>query len=310
MMRFLLRRAAGVVTTLLATSLLTYLLIFLGAGDPAAVIVARRTGNLPTAEQIAQVRAQYGLDRPVLVQYLDWLGQVVRGDFGYSLRTGVPVVEELGARLGATLLLAGLTTVVTLLVGLTIGLVAARREGSPFDRVTHLLALVGVALPNFWLAFLLILLFAVYLKWLPSHGLRQPSSVVLPVVTLAFANIATLSQLTRSLLRAVRHQDYLRTARAKGLNGRATWLRHALPNVAAPILTLVATQFSHIAAGAVIVETIFAWPGIGNFYIQAVNFRDIPVIQAMVLLFTTLFVGINFLVDVAYAWFDPRIRLT
>ena len=309
MMRFLLQRAAGVVATLLATSLLTYLLLFLGDGDPAAVIVARRTGVMPTAAQIAQVRAQYGLDRPVIVQYLDWLGQVVRGDFGYSMRTGQPVLTEIGARLGATLGLAGLTMVVTVAIGLAIGVTAAFYEGSPFDQVTRLLALIGVAMPSFWLAFLLILLFAVYLQWLPSHGVRQPTSAILPVVTLAFANIATLSQLTRSLLRTVRHQDYVRTARAKGLSTRITWLRHALPNVAAPLLTLVASQFAQIATGAVIVETVFAWPGIGNFYLAAVSFRDIPVIQALVLLFTAIFVGINFLVDLAYGWCDPRIRL-
>lgn len=309
MMRFLLRRAAGVVATLLATSLLTYLLIFLGQGDPAAVIVARRTGVMPSAAQIAQVRAHYGLDRPVIVQYAAWLGQVVRGDFGYSIRTGQPVLMEIGARLGATLALAGLTMVVTVGLGLAIGLIAAFYEGSRFDQVTRLLALIGVAIPNFWLAFLLILLFAVYLQWLPTHGVRQPTGVILPVVTLAFANVATLSQLTRSLLRTVRYQDYIRTARAKGLSSRTTWLRHALPNVSAPILTLVAGQFANIATGAVIVETIFAWPGIGNFYLLSVSFRDIPVIQAMVLLFAALFVGINFLVDLAYAWFDPRIRL-
>ncbi|MEZ4705698.1 MAG: ABC transporter permease [Caldilineaceae bacterium] len=308
-MRFLLRRAAGALATLLATSLLTYLLLFLGEGDPAAVIVARRTGVTPNAAQIAQVRAQYGLDRPAIVQYFAWLGKVVRGDFGYSLRTGQPVLTEIGARLGATLLLAGLTTAVTVGIGLAIGLTAAFYEGSRFDQMTRLLAWIGVAIPNFWLAFLLILLFAVYLKWLPTHGVRQPTSAILPVVTLAFANVATLSQLTRSLLSGVRHQDYVRTAHAKGLRVRTTWLRHALPNVAAPLLTLIASQFASIATGAVIVESIFAWPGIGNFYLAAVSFRDIPVIQAMVLLFTALFVGINLLVDLAYGWFDPRIRL-
>jgi len=308
MIGFLLRRLRSALLILVLASIVTFGLIYLAPGDPATIILARRIGHLPSRAEAALLGAQYGLDQPPLAQYLAWAGQVVRGDLGRSIRTGAPVVEELRARLGATWLLAGATTLFTVLLGIPVGFAAALRPHSLWARLARLGALLSVSLPSFWLAFLLVLLFAIRLRWLPTFGFTGPASVVLPVVSLGLANAAYLSRLTRSVLLDVRHQDYMRTARAKGLAARVIWLRHGFPNIAVPLVTLVANQFGHIAAGAVIIETIFAWPGIGPYYVAAVGYRDIPVIQAMVLVFAALFVAINLVSDIAYRLIDPRLR--
>jgi peptide/nickel transport system permease protein len=309
MIQFLLKRLASSAVVLVAASLLAYFLIYLAPGDPAVVIMRSRLGRLPTPEEVARVRSEYGLDEPPLLQYASWAERVVRGDFGYSIRTGTPVVEEISTRIGPTLLLAGITTLFTVATGILSGLIAAQNFNSVWDRVTLLVALLGVSIPDFWLAFLLILVFSINLGWLPTYGLRGIEYLILPVASLGLAHAARLSRLTRSTLLQVRQQNYLQTARAKGLSERAVWLWHALPNVAVPLLTMVADQFSHIVAGSVIVETLFSLPGLGNYFVTAVRFRDLPVIQALVLLFAFVFISINTLVDIAYTLIDPRIRL-
>jgi ABC-type dipeptide/oligopeptide/nickel transport system permease component len=309
MVRFLLKRLTGSVAVLIAASLLVYFLIYLAPGDPAVVIVRSRMGRLPTPDEVAQVRSEYGLDQSPLLQYTTWAGRAVRGDLGYSIRTGTPVVEEISTRIGPTILLALTTTIFTIVVGIPTGLIAAQKFNSFWDRVTCLIALLSVSIPNFWLAFLLILVFSIYLGWLPTYGLRGIEYLILPVISLGLAHAARLSRLTRSTLLQVRQQNYLQTARAKGLSEQRVWLWHALPNVAVPLLTMVADQFSHIVAGSVIVETLFSLPGIGNYFVTAVKFRDLPVIQALVLLFAFVFVLINAITDITYTLIDPRIRL-
>lgn len=308
MIKFLGRRLLGGLGVLLLTSILSFTLIYLAPGEPAQVILARRLGRIPTQAETSRLAAEYGFDRPPVIQYLDWTSHALRGDFGISLRSGEPVIQEINSRLMPTLLLASGTTLLTLVVGIPLGLWAAVQEQGIGDRVSRFFSLVGVAVPDFWLAFLLILIFAVYLRWLPTHGLSKPQDLILPVVSLGIANVARFSRLARSQLLDAKHQDYMQTARAKGLPEWRVWLGHALPNGAIPLLTLVVSQFSAIVSGSVVIETLFALPGIGQFYVLAVRYNDIPVIQATVLLISAAFIFINLLTDLAYGFLDPRLR--
>jgi ABC-type dipeptide/oligopeptide/nickel transport system permease component len=307
--RYILKRLANSVFILLGTSLLAYLLIYLAPADPAQVIAAQRLGGRPNTDQIAWVRKEYGLDQPLLVQYLRWLQQAVQGDFGFSIRTGNLVSEEVGVALRYSLALALWTLGFVVLVGVSSGVWAALRQDSLWDQLIRLAALVSVSLPEFWLAFLLILLFAVNLGWLPSYGAKSSLHLILPMLSLGLGQAARLSRLTRTLLLNELGQDYLRTARAKGLTRSGALLHHALPNIAVPFVTLLAMQFGVLVSGALIVETLFTWPGLGSYYITAVNFRDIPVIQGMVMVFAVMIIVVNLLADLSYGLFDPRIRL-
>lgn len=308
MAKFLMRRLLGGLGVLLLVSMLSFTLIYLAPGEPAAVILTQRLGRIPTQAETSRLAAAYGLDRPPVIQYLDWTSHALRGDFGVSLRSGEPVITELQTRTMPTLLLAGATTLFTLVISIPLGLWAAVQEQGLGDRVSRFFSLVGVSVPDFWLAFGLILIFSIYLRWLPTHGFEKPQDLILPVVSLGVANIARLSRLARSQLLGAKHQDYLRTARAKGLPEWRVWVFHALPNGAIPLVTLVVSQFSAIVSGSVVMETLFALPGLGQFYVLAVRYNDIPVIQATVLLISAAFIFINFLTDIAYGFLDPRLR--
>jgi len=308
MIKFLLRRFLGGLGVLLMTSFLSFTLIYLAPGEPAQVILVQRLGRIPTTAETNRLAAEYGFDRPPLIQYLDWTSHALRGDFGNSLRSGAPVLEELRPRIIPTLLLAGATTLFTILFGIPIGLLAVLQEKGFGDKFSRFFSLVGVSIPDFWLAFVLILIFSVYLRWLPTHGLENPQDLILPVISLGVANVARLSRLVRSQLLDAKYQDYLRTARAKGLPEWLVWFRHALPNGLIPLVTLAVNQFSAIVSGSVVIETLFALPGIGQFYVTAVRYNDIPVIQATVLLISTAFIVINLFTDLAYKLIDPRLR--
>jgi peptide/nickel transport system permease protein len=306
--RFLLNRLLAALAIMLAVSAASYALIYLAPGDPALVIAAQQIGRLPQPDEIAVIRRLYGLDEPPVVQYGRWLARVLQGNLGFSLQTGVAIGDSFGNRFGPTLSLALSSVTVAVLVGLPLGLLAGLRTGSLVDQCVRVGSLIGVALPNFWLAFMLILLFAITLKWLPSFGLRGPSSFVLPVATLALANAARISQLTRALVLDTRGVAYLQTARAKGLADHVIWWRHLLPNIAIPLITLVVMQLSSVLTGVIIIETIFAWPGLGSYFLEAVSARDLPVIQAMVLFFTAVFLIASLIADLAYTCCDPRLR--
>lgn len=308
MIKFLLRRFLGGLGVLLMTSFLSFTLIYLAPGEPAEVILVQRLGRIPTTAETNRLAAEYGFDRPPLIQYLDWTSHALRGDFGNSLRSGAPVLEELRPRIIPTLLLAGATTLFTILFGIPIGLLAVLQEKGFGDKFSRFFSLVGVSIPDFWLAFVLILIFSVYLRWLPTHGLENPQDLILPVISLGVANVARLSRLVRSQLLDAKYQDYLRTARAKGLPEWLVWFRHALPNGLIPLITLAVNQFSAIVSGSVVIETLFALPGIGQFYVTAVRYNDIPVIQATVLLISAAFIVINLFTDLAYKLIDPRLR--
>lgn len=303
----LVKRFIGSIAVLISVSLLAFLLFFLAPGDPATVIIAQRIGRLPPPDMVATLSVEYGLDKPILVQYVDWVTRAVQGDFGISLRTHEPVAKEIGKRIGATVLLASTATLISILLAIPIGFLAAWKVNSFWDHAARTAAMVSVSIPNFWLAYLLILLFSITLSWLPTHGNSTPLHIILPVICLAAGDTARLSRLTRSGFLEVSHEKYLIAARAKGLLRRNAWIRHALPNIAGPLVTLIATQFGYIIAGSVIVETLFAWPGIGNLFISSINFRDLAVTQALILLFGAVFASMNLIADLICMAIDPRI---
>ena len=309
MLTYLLKRLFGAVLIFLGLSLLVYLLIYLSPADPAQVIASQRLGGPARPEDVARIQREYGFDQPVPIQYLRWLGQAIQGDLGYSIRTGNLITSEMAARVGFSILLGTAAMALVLSIGTIFGTWAALKPDSVADNAIRFTGLVWVAVPDFWLAFLLILIFAVHLGVLPSFGARSGLHLILPAVTLAVAQAARLSQLVRSILLDVLRQDYMRTAKSKGLPSSIQLFRHAMPNIAVPYVTVVAYQFSALISGAIIVETVFSWPGLGSYYIEAVNFRDLPVIQATVLAFGVIIIFFNLLADLAYGIFDPRLRL-
>lgn len=305
---YVLKRISNSIAVLLGMSLLLFLLVYLAPSGPAHIIASQRMGGqIASSEDVERVKKEYGLDQPVIVQYLGWLSRVVQGDLGYSLRTKNLVIGELKHAMGYSLALGGVTMTFVLLVSIPLGVLAATREGSLLDHLMRLGCMTWVSVPEFWLAFLLIMFFSVHLGWFPSYGARSWAHFVLPMLALGLANAARLSYLVRSTLLQELHQDYVRTARGKGFSRRMSVIRHALPNVAIPFLTLAALQLSALASGSVIIETLFAWPGLGTYYVTGVGFRDIPVIQATVLTFAAMFMLTNLLADIASVATDPRI---
>lgn len=294
----------------LGISLLAYGLANLAPGDPARIALQRQTGEPPTEEAVERTRQQMGLNDPFPLRYARWLSQVVQGDLGKSYRTGAPVLRELTERFPATLQIAVAALLLGLLLALPLGIISAYRRDSAIDHGSRIVALVGASMPSFWLGYVLIIVFAVTLRLLPVAGRGGPEYFVLPALTLGLGAAASLSRLTRSSLLEVLDDDYVRTARAKGLRERSVVLRHALKNALIPIVTVTGMRFGSLLGGAVIIETVFAWPGIGKFVLDSIYDRDYPTIQGFVLFMGTVFVLINFLVDLSYLWLDPRVRLT
>ena len=309
MFQFVLQRLMALVPVWLGVSLLAFGLGHLAPGDPAQLVAAQRAGGTPSDDQIAQARSELGLDRPLVTQYARWLGQVVRGNFGQSYRSGAAVFDELTSRLPATLELALAGFAVSLFIALPLGVIAATQRDKLLDHLTRLLALAGSSLPGFWLAFLLIILFAVQWHWLPVMGRNDWRNLVLPALALGFGASASLLRLTRSSMLDVLSEDYIRTARAKGLSASNVTLRHALRNALLPVITAAGLRFGFLLGGAAIIEVIFAWPGVGRLLVESISTRDYPLIQGYVLLMGTIFLLINLLVDVGYVWLDPRVQL-
>lgn len=304
MASYLLRRGMDLVLTLLGVSIVIFMIIHLVPGDPARLIV----GTEATEADVRNIRRQLGLNAPLPVQYLRYLDALAKGDLGRSLRNRQPVTALLRARLPNTLTLAGASLAVTLVIGVGIGMLAAIRRGTAFDTASMVFALIGVSMPGFWLGLMLIFLFAVRLGWLPTSGAGGIKHLILPAVTLGVGNAAIIARLTRANLLEVLHQEYVRTARAKGLRPRSVLIGHAMRNAIIPTLTVLGLQWGTLLAGSVVIETVFAWPGVGRLLVDSVAVRDYPVIQACVLLFALVFMLTNLLVDVAYALLDPRIR--
>jgi peptide/nickel transport system permease protein len=309
--RYVSRRLLSLIFVWLGISLLTFGLANLAPGDPALIILQRRSGGaVPTREQLEQLRHQLGLDDPFPVRYARWLARASHGDLGTSYRTGEPVTTMLGERFPATLELALSALLFGLAVALPLGVLSALRRDSAVDHAARLLALVGSSLPSFWLGYVLILVFAVSLGLLPVAGSGDWTHLILPSLTLGLGGVGGLTRLARAKMLDALAEDYVRTARAKGLSQRDVVVRHALRNALNPTVTLAGLWFGRLLAGAVIVETVFAWPGIGKAVVESIFDRDYPMIQGFVLLTGTTFVTLNLLVDLCYLWLDPRVRLT
>lgn len=290
--------------TLFGVTLVIFLMIRLIPGDPARVIAGLQASD----EEVRRIRTQLGLDEPIHVQYGVFLRQLLRGNLGISAVTRAPVSEEIGARLEATAKLALSSIVLATIIGMGAGIVSATRQYSVLDYTVMGVALFGLSIPVFWLGMMLMLLFSVTLHWLPAGGYGTPAHLVLPTVALAAFSVAIIARLTRSSLLEVFGHDYVRTARAKGLQDRVVVLRHALKNALIPVLTVVGLQFGALLSGAVLTETTFAWPGMGRLLVSAIGARDYPVIQGIVLVFALTFTVVNLAVDLLYAYVDPRIH--
>jgi len=304
MLSYLAQRLAGAALVVFGVISIVFLLIHLIPGDPVEIML----GEAASATDREALRVALGLDQPVMFQFTHYLHGLLQFDLGTSLQSRRPVTDLLQERLPATLLLAGVTLVVTALA-LPLGMLAAVRRGSGWDGGAMAFSMLGVSIPNFWLGPLLILVFSLWLGWFPVSGREGVGSVVLPAVTLGTGLAAVLSRMVRSSMLEVLGEDYIRTARAKGLPPHRVILHHGLRNALLPVITLLGLQLGALLAGAVITETVFSWPGIGLLTIEAIQSRDYPVVQACVLLISVGYVLVNLLTDIAYAWADPRIRL-
>jgi peptide/nickel transport system permease protein len=297
---------------LFGISVLVFLLVHLIPGDVAQILL----GTQATDQQIETLRRTFGLDRPLPIQYLDWLSHVLRGDFGVSFRTNRPVLPDLVSRFGVTLQLTLVSMLVALLVAIPLGVASAANRGRGSDAVARVLALLGLSIPNFWLGTLLILFVSLVLHWLPPVGfvslLDNPwqaiQTLILPSVALGTAVAAFIMRLVRSSLLEVLRQDYVRTARAKGLRDRTVLYRHALKNAFIPVLTVIGVQVGYLLGGAVIIESIFSLPGMGRFLLDSISNRDYSIVQGGVLFIALIFSLVNLSVDLLYGWLDPRIR--
>ena len=298
-------RLATAVLVILGVSVVSFFLTFL-TGDPAEIMLPPGA----TAAQIEKFRAEWGFADPLPVQYWRFLTRAVHGDFGVSLRHGQSSLPLIVARLPATLQLTVTAMLLAIVLAVPLGVLAATHRGGPLDLLAMSVALVGQSVPNFWLAIMMILLFAVSWGLLPTSGRGGVAHVVMPAAAIAINLMALLTRLVRSTMIEMLSEDYVRTARAKGLRELFVTSRHALPNALIPLVTVVGLQFGYILGGAVVIETIFTWPGVGLFTIQAILNRDYPVVQAAVVVLATAVVLINLAVDLLYVWLDPRIRVT
>ena len=303
-LRFLLSRALQGLVVMLGVSALVFFALFL-TGDPAALMMS------PDASQaeIEAFRRAMGFDDPIWLQYLRFLGNLLQGDLGLSLRYQRPATDLLWERLPATALLALSALIWSSAIGMVLGVVSAVRKNSGLDFVIRVIALLGQAVPVFWLALLMILLFSLRLRWLPSSGMGGWQHLVMPSIALGAYYVSAMTRLVRASLIEVLGQNYIRTARAKGLGQWRIVVRHGLRNAMIPVITVQGMYFAALLGGALVTEIVFAWPGIGRLAVEAIQNRDFPVVQAVVLFTAAIFVIANFLVDIAYTWLNPRIRL-
>ena len=302
---YIVRRLLQMIPVLLGVILVVFLIMQMVPGDPAVLLA----GEGASAETIAKIRTQLGLDQPVMVQYFHYVTDVMTGDLGTSLRSNLPVFDEIAARLPATIELAIASIFVTVVLGMVAGIISATKQYSAADITIMIVALLGVSLPSFWLGLSLIYYFSVKLQWFPVAGWGTWKHMVLPAITLGTAGAAIVARMTRSSMLDVVRQDYIRTARAKGLREQVIVYKHALKNALIPIITVVGLQFGFLLGGTVLVESVFAINGLGRLIVDAIRMRDLPVVQGGVLIASVIFVFVNLLVDVLYRYFNKRIDL-
>jgi peptide/nickel transport system permease protein len=301
---YLVRRVLVSLPTVLGVATVIFLLVHLLPGDPARVIA----GVNATPADVERIRHQIGLDQPGWQQYLSYLARLAHGDLGTSTHTLNPVTAEIAARAPYTAALASLSIVIAIAVGVAAGVVAATRRNTVVDLLISGAAIAGVSIPVYWLGLMLVVLFAIDFRVLPAAGAGGPTSIVLPAITLASFSVGFIARQTRSAMLEVLGQDFVRTARAKGAAERRVLLRHALRNALLPVVTTIGLQFGTLLGGAVLTETVFAWPGIGRLLVDSIFFRDFPVVQGVVLLIAVAFIAVNLVTDLVYAVVDPRIR--
>jgi ABC-type dipeptide/oligopeptide/nickel transport system permease component len=304
MLRLCLTRCLAGIPALLLVTVLVFTVVRLIPGDPARILA----GDFATEQAVAELRQRWQLDRPLPVQYAAYVAGLARGDLGRSTATSLPVTGELGERFLRTLLLAGAAILVATGVGVTLGILSATHRASLLDFAATALALAGVSTPIFWSGLILILLFSVELPWLPAGGTGSFAHLILPAVSLGLFGAGVIARQTRSSMLETLGEDFVRTARAKGLTERIVVYKHALKNALIPVVTVLADQFGRMLGGAILTETVFSWPGMGRYLIEAIAMRDYPVIQGIILVFATSFLVVNLLLDISYALLDPRVQ--
>ncbi len=304
MLRVLGRRLLLAIPTLAGVLIVVFLLLYVAPGDPVMAMVGERADP----ETIARLRAELRLDDPITTQFAHYAGGVVRGDLGRSYITGRPILDDLLERFPKTLQLAGAAMLLAAVCGITLGVLAARRPGGWTDRLSLGLAYLGISFPVYWIGLILIVIFAVSLRWLPPSGYGRPEHLILPALALGMRSIAFLARVTRSAMIEALGSDYSRTARAKGLRERTVILAHALRNALIPVITVLGLDFGAYLTGSILTETIFSWPGLGRYVVNAIARRDLPGVQGAVLFMSAVFVLVNLITDLAYAKADPRVR--
>ncbi|NLF13767.1 MAG: ABC transporter permease [Anaerolineaceae bacterium] len=303
MRRYFLVKVGQSLLLLLGVLVLVFFMLRL-TGDPARLMLSREA----SPEQVEAFREAMGFNRPLIVQFWDFFTKALVGDFGKSLHFKAPALPMVLQRLPATVQLAGTALLIAMVLGIPIGLVGGFNPGTLVDSLGRLLALLGQGIPNFWLALMLILFFAVRLEWLPAFGRDELRSVILPAFVLGLPTLAQLVRLTRSAVLEIRGEDFIRTAHSKGLEIRVIYAKHVLRNVSIPLISVIGVQFGYMLGGSIIIEAVFAWPGIGQLLEQAIGWRDFPLVMAIAVFTSLAVLAINLLTDVAYAIIDPRIR--
>ncbi|WP_420133198.1 ABC transporter permease [Rhodopseudomonas sp.] len=312
MLGYLIRRILAAIPVMGVVALVVFLLLRLTPGDPAAILA----GDNASPEQLARIRASLGLNEPLYTQFFSWIGKLLHGDLGVSLISQVPVLQMIGQRIEPTISVAISTLLLSIIIAVPLGVIAAWKHGTWIDRFVMALSVIGFSVPVFVIGYVLIQIFAIDMRWFPVQGFRSLSRgfgpfferLVLPTLTLSFIYVALIARMTRAAMLDVLGEDYVRTARAKGITESRVLLRHALRNAAVPVITVIGTGFALLISGVVVTESVFNLPGIGRLTVDAVLARDYPVIQGMILLTSGIYVAVNLLIDVAYTLLDPRIR--
>lgn len=310
MYKFIIKRLLQLIPVIIGVTFIVFFIMNLAPGDPAAIIL----GDQATAEALAMKREELGLNDPLLVRYFNYMKNLLRGDMGTSYKNNIPVWNQVIDRLPNTAILAVAGIFIALLFGIPIGILSAKKQYSLLDNISMVGALIGVSMPNFWSGLLLVMLFSLTLGWLPSQGMGSGGfwpvlrSIILPSLTLGINSMAMVARMTRSSMLEVIRQDYISTAQAKGLDDHVITTQHMLRNALIPIITAVGLQFGHLLGGAMLAETVFSWPGLGRLMVDSIKSRDIPMVLGCVVFMATMFSIVNLIVDIIYAFVDPRIK--
>ena len=309
MHKYVLKRLLMLIPVILGVTFVVFFILNLAPGDPAAIIL----GDQATAEALAMKREELGLNDPIFIRYFHYMRDLLHGSLGVSYKNSIPVWDQVIMRLPNTAILATAGILVALLIGIPIGIISAKKQYSLLDNVSMVFALIGVSMPNFWSGLLLVMLFSLTLGWLPSQGMASGfgpmlKSLILPALTLGFNSAAMVARMTRSSMLEVIRQDYIRTARAKGVPEKTVIRKHALKNALIPVVTVIGLQFGSLLGGATLTETVFAWPGVGRLVVDSIKSKDAPMVLGCIVMLTITFSVINLIVDLLYAYIDPRIK--